>query len=377
MSETRGKIIQCKAAVCWEPRQPLSIETVEVEPPRGGEVRVRIAFTGICHSDAHILNGCIEAKLPVILGHEAAGVVESVGEGVTNFQEGDHVIAMFLPECNQCRCCTSGKTGTCEVFMDKNYANGLLMDGTSRFSIRGKTVYHFFDTSTFSQYTVIPAISLVKVNPVAPLEKICLLGCGIPTGYGTAVNTAPVKQGSVCAVWGLGCIGLACVMGCKAAGAARVIGVDINADKFELSKKFGVTEAVNPLDYDKPINEVLKEKTNGGLDFAFECVGTTKTMEQAFMSLHKGWGKLCVVGLAPDGDIIKVPPFELLYGRSITGALYGDHRRAKQVPELVNKYMRGEILIDEFITHTMPLDRINEAFDLQRDGKSLRSVVTM
>ncbi|CAC5408956.1 frmA [Mytilus coruscus] len=369
MSETKGKVIQCKAAVCWEARKPLTIETVEVAPPRGGEVRVRIAYTGICHSDAHILNGCISAKLPVILGHEAAGIVESVGDGVTNFEEGDHVMLMFLPECNQCRCCTSGKTGCCEVFMDKNYANGLLMDGTSRFTIKGKTLYHFFDTSTFSQYTVVPAISLVKINPAAPMEKVCILSCGIATGYGTAVNTAPVTPGSVCAVWGCGCIGLACIMGCKAAGAARIIGIDINPEKIENAKKFGITEGINPLDYEKPINEVLKEMTNGGLDFTFECVGTTKTMEQAFMSLHKGWGKLCVVGLAPDGDTIKVPPFELLYGRSITGALYGDFRRSKQVPDLVNMYMRGEIMLDEFITHTMPLDRINEAFDLMRDGK--------
>lgn len=377
MSETEGKTIQCKAAVCWEPKKPLSIETVEVAPPKAREVRVRVAYTGICHSDAHILNGCIAAKLPTILGHEAAGVVESVGPGVTKFEHGDHVMLCFLPECNECRCCKSGRTGTCDIFMDKNYAAGLLLDGTTRFSCRGKPAYHFFDTSTFSQYTVLPEISLIKINKEAPLDKVCLLSCGICTGYGTAVNTAKVQPGSTCAVWGCGCIGLAAIMGCKAAGASKIFAIDINPAKFEKAKLFGMTEGINPLDYDKPLSEVLIGKSNGGLDYAFECVGTTQTMEQAFNSLHKGWGLLSVVGLAPDGDKLKITPFELLYGRTITGALYGDFRRAKQIPEMVEKYMRKEIMIDEFITHTMDLDHINDAFELQRQGKSCRSVVKM
>lgn len=377
MSDTAGKSIQCKAAVCWEVNKPLSIETVDVAPPKAGEVRVKILYTGVCHSDLHFLNGSSPSRMPIILGHEGGGVIESLGEGVTDLQVGDHVIPLYLPQCYKCKSCKSGKTNICDEFLGKTHAMGVLLDGTSRFTCNGKPVYHLMDCSTFSQYAVLPVMSVVKIDPSAPLDKVCLLGCGIATGYGAALNTAKVEPGTTCAVWGLGPIGLSVVMGCKKAGASRIIGIDINPDKLELGKKFGLTEGINPKDHEKPLEQVLMEMTDGGLDYAFECIGNVNIMRTAFESCHKGWGKTIVIGIAPSADELVTKPFHFTMGKQMLGSIFGEWKGKDDVPKLVESYTKKDILIDEFVTHTMGLDNVNKAFDLMRDGKSLRSVINL
>lgn len=369
------QVISCKAAVAWEPKKPLSIETIEVAPPRAGEVRIKILATGVCHTDAYTLDGHdSEGVFPVILGHEGAGVVESVGEGVTKFAPGDHVIPLYIPQCFECKFCKSPKTNLCPKIR-ATQGKGLLPDGTTRFTCKGKQLYHFMGTSTFSEYTVVTDISLCKIDASAPLEKVCLLGCGISTGYGAAINTAKVEEGSSCAVWGLGAVGLATAMGCKAAGAKRIIGVDINPEKFKLGEKFGCTEFVNPKDYDKPIQQVLIEKTDGGLDYTFECVGNVQTMRAALESCSRGWGVSVIIGVAESGREISTRPFQLVTGRTWKGTAFGGWKSVESVPKLVTKYLNKELMVDEFITHTMSLDAINEAFTLMHEGKSLRTVV--
>ncbi|CAG0896650.1 unnamed protein product [Darwinula stevensoni] len=325
------QVIKCLAAVAWEPNKPLSIETVEVAPPKTHEVRVKIHSTGVCHTDLSTLSGINPDGpgnlFPTILGHEGAGVVESVGEGVTNVMPGDHVIPLWLPHCGTCHMCLSGKTNICEKAF-ATFLSGMLLDGTSRFTCNGKIIYHYVGTSTFSQYTVLPDISVVKVNPSARLDRVCLIGCGIPTGYGSVLNTAKVVEGSSVAVWGLGTIGLAAVMGARKAKAKRIIGIDINPEKFHIGKKFGCTEFVNPKDHgDRPIQEVLSEMTEGGLDYTFECIGNVQTMASpprvALESLRKGWGVSTIVGVAQRGLEISFTPFELLVGRRWTGSLFG------------------------------------------------------
>ncbi|XP_055629172.1 alcohol dehydrogenase class-3 [Toxorhynchites rutilus septentrionalis] len=375
MSDTAGKVISCKAAVAWEPKKPLAIETVEVAPPKAGEVRIKILATGVCHTDAYTLDGLdSEGVFPVILGHEGAGVVESFGEGVTKFKPGDHVIPLYIPQCFECKFCRSPKTNLCPKIR-ATQGKGLLPDGTTRFTCKGQQLYHFMGTSTFSEYTVVSEISLCKIDDSAPLEKVCLLGCGISTGYGAAINTANVEQGSSCAVWGLGAVGLATVMGCKAAGATRIIGVDINPEKFKLGEKFGCTEFVNPKDYDVPIQQVLVEKTDGGLDYTFECVGNVQTMRAALESCTRGWGVSVIIGVAESGREISTRPFQLVTGRTWKGTAFGGWKSVESVPKLVTKYLNKELMVDEFITHTMSLDDINKAFSLMHDGKSLRSVI--
>nr|XP_019534264.2 alcohol dehydrogenase class-3 [Aedes albopictus] len=375
MSNTAGQVISCKAAVAWEAKKPLSIETVEVAPPKAGEVRVKITASGVCHTDAYTLDGHdSEGIFPVILGHEGAGIVESVGEGVTKFKPGDHVIPLYIPQCFECKYCKSPKTNLCPKIR-ATQGKGVLPDGTSRFTCKGKQVYHFMGTSTFSEYTVVAEISLCKIDETAPLEKVCLLGCGIPTGYGAALNTAKVEKGSSCAIWGLGAVGLAAAMGCKAAGATRIIGVDINPEKFKLGEKFGCTEFVNPNDYDKPIQQVLVEKTDGGLDYTFECVGNVMTMRAALESCSRGWGVSVIIGVAESGREISTRPFQLVTGRTWKGTAFGGWKSVESVPKLVTSYMNKELMVDEFITHTMPVEKINEAFTLMHEGKSLRSIV--
>lgn len=375
MSNTAGQVISCKAAVAWEAKKPLSIETVEVAPPKAGEVRVKITASGVCHTDAYTLGGHdSEGIFPVILGHEGAGVVESVGEGVTKFKPGDHVIPLYIPQCFECKYCKSPKTNLC-VKIRATQGKGVLPDGTTRFTCKGQQVYHFMGTSTFSEYTVVAEISLCKIDEAAPLEKVCLLGCGIPTGYGAALNTAKVEKGSSCAIWGLGAVGLAAAMGCKAAGATRIIGVDINPAKFKLGEQFGCTEFVNPNDYDKPIQQVLIEKTEGGLDYTFECVGNVMTMRAALESSSRGWGVSVIIGVAESGREISTRPFQLVTGRTWKGTAFGGWKSVESVPKLVTSYMNKELMIDEFITHTMPVDKINEAFTLMHEGKSIRSIV--
>lgn len=371
------QVITCKAAVAWAEKQPLSIENVDVAPPREGEVRVKITATGVCHTDAYTLSGADpEGKFPVILGHEGAGIVESVGDGVTQFKAGDHVVPLYVPQCFECKFCKSPKTNLCQKIR-VTQGNGVMPDGTSRFTCKGQMVYHFMGTSCFAEYTVVAAISLCKVNEKAPLEKVGLLGCGISTGYGAALNTAKVEPGSICGIWGLGAVGLAAISGCKKAGASRIIAIDLNPDKFEIAKKFGATEFLKPKDYTKPIQEIIIEKTDGGCDFTFECVGNVATMRSALEACHKGWGISTIIGVAGAGQEISTRPFQLVTGRVWKGTAFGGWKSVESVPKLVDEYLRGELMIDEFITHTMPLEKVNEAFDLMHEGKSIRAIVTL
>lgn len=367
--------IKCKAAIAWGPGQPLSIEEVEVMPPQAGEVRVRIVATGVCHTDAFTLSGeDPEGVFPCILGHEGGGIVESVGEGVTSVKVGDHVIPLYTSECGECKFCKSGKTNLCQKIR-ATQGKGLMPDGTTRFSKDGQPIYHYMGTSTFSEYTVLPEISIAKVDPAAPLEEVCLLGCGVTTGIGAVMNTAKVKEGESVAIFGLGGIGLSAVIGARLAKAGRIIAIDINESKFELARKLGATDCINPNDYDKPIQEVIVELTDGGVDFSFECIGNVKVMRAALECCHKGWGESVIIGVAGAGQEISTRPFQLVTGRVWRGSAFGGVRGRSELPSYVQRYMQGEFRLDDFITHTMPLEQINEAFDLMHQGKSIRTVI--
>ncbi|THJ44758.1 S-(hydroxymethyl)glutathione dehydrogenase/class III alcohol dehydrogenase [Aeromonas veronii] len=367
--------IKCKAAIAWGPGQPLSIEEVEVMPPQAGEVRVRIVATGVCHTDAFTLSGeDPEGVFPCILGHEGGGIVESVGEVVTSVKVGDHVIPLYTPECGECKFCKSGKTNLCQKIR-ATQGKGLMPDGTTRFSKDGQPIYHYMGTSTFSEYTVLPEISIAKVDPAAPLEEVCLLGCGVTTGIGAVMNTAKVKEGESVAIFGLGGIGLSAVIGARLAKAGRIIAIDINESKFELARKLGATDCINPNDYDKPIQEVIVELTDGGVEFSFECIGNVKVMRAALECCHKGWGESVIIGVAGAGQEISTRPFQLVTGRVWRGSAFGGVRGRSELPSYVQRYMQGEFRLDDFITHTMPLEQINEAFDLMHEGKSIRTVI--
>ena len=367
--------IKCKAAIAWGPGQPLSIEEVEVMPPQAGEVRVRIVATGVCHTDAFTLSGeDPEGVFPCILGHEGGGIVESVGEGVTSVKVGDHVIPLYTPECGECKFCKSGKTNLCQKIR-ATQGKGLMPDGTTRFSKDGQPIYHYMGTSTFSEYTVLPEISIAKVNPAAPLEEVCLLGCGVTTGIGAVMNTAKVKEGESVAIFGLGGIGLSAIIGARLAKAGRIIAIDINESKFELARKLGATDCINPNNFDKPIQEVIVEMTDGGVDFSFECIGNVKVMRAALECCHKGWGESVIIGVAGAGQEISTRPFQLVTGRVWRGSAFGGVRGRSELPSYVQRYMQGEFKLDDFITHTMPLEQINEAFDLMHEGKSIRTVI--
>ncbi|XP_043468227.1 alcohol dehydrogenase class-3-like [Leptopilina heterotoma] len=375
MADMTGKVIKCRAAVAWKEKEPLSIEEIEVAPPKAHEVRIKVVSNGICHTDANTLDGFdAEGIFPCILGHEGAGLVESVGEGVKEFQPGDHVVPLFIPQCGECKFCKSPKTNLCSKIR-ATQVKGVMPDGTSRFTCKGKTLAHFMGCSTFSEYTVVADISLAKIDPTAPLDKVCLLGCGISTGYGAPLNTAKVEAGSTCAIWGLGAVGLATALGCKTAGASRIIGVDINSSKFEKAKVFGCTEFVNPKDHKKPIQEVLTEMTDGGLDYTFECVGNVQTMRAALESCHKGWGTSVIVGVAPSGQEISTRPFQLVTGRVWKGTGFGGWKSKESVPKLVKEYQAKKLILDKFVTHTLPLEKINEGFELLHSGNSLRTVI--
>ena len=367
--------IKCKAAIAWGPGQPLSIEEVEVMPPQAGEVRVRIVATGVCHTDAFTLSGeDPEGVFPCILGHEGGGIVESVGEGVTSVKVGDHVIPLYTPECGECKFCKSGKTNLCQKIR-ATQGKGLMPDGTTRFSKDGQPIYHYMGTSTFSEYTVLPEISIAKVDPAAPLEEVCLLGCGVTTGIGAVMNTAKVKEGESVAIFGLGGIGLSAIIGARLAKAGRIIAIDINESKFELARKLGATDCINPNTFDKPIQEVIVEMTDGGVDFSFECIGNVKVMRAALECCHKGWGESVIIGVAGAGQEISTRPFQLVTGRVWRGSAFGGVRGRSELPSYVQRYMQGEFKLDDFITHTMPLEQINEAFDLMHQGKSIRTVI--
>ena len=368
-------VITCKAAVAWEAGKPLSIEEVQVAPPKAGEVRIKIVATGVCHTDAFTLSGDDpEGVFPSILGHEGGGIVESVGEGVTSLKVGDHVIPLYTAECGKCKFCTSGKTNLCSAVRETQ-GKGLMPDGTTRFTCNGKEIFHYMGCSTFSEYTVLPEISLAKVNPTAPLEEVCLLGCGVTTGMGAVTKTAKVQEGDTVAIFGLGGIGLSAIIGATMAKAGRIICVDLNESKFELAKKLGATDCINPKDYDKPIQEVIVEMTDGGVDYSFECIGNVNVMRSALECCHKGWGESVIIGVAGAGQEISTRPFQLVTGRVWRGTAFGGVKGRSELPGIVEDYLAGKFALNDFITHTMGLEDINEAFDLMHEGKSIRSVI--
>jgi len=367
--------MKSRAAVAFEAGKPLEIVEVDVAGPKAGEVMVRIVATGVCHTDAYTLSGDDpEGLFPAILGHEGGGIVEEVGEGVTSVKPGDHVIPLYTPECRECSFCKSGKTNLCQAIR-ATQGRGLMPDETSRFSLNGRQLFHYMGTSTFSEYTVLPEISVAKISSEAPLEKVCLLGCGITTGIGAVLNTAKVQPGATVAVFGLGGIGLSVIQGAVMAGAARIVAIDINPDKFDMAKKLGATDCVNPKDYDDPIQNVIVDLTNGGVDYSFECIGNVKVMRAALECCHKGWGESIIIGVAGGGQEIATRPFQLVTGRVWRGTAFGGVRGRTELPGYVEKYMSGDINLDDMVTHTMGLEDINEAFDLMHDGKSIRSVV--
>lgn len=367
--------MKSRAAVAWKANQPLSLEEVDVAAPRAGEVLVRLVATGVCHTDAYTLSGADpEGLFPVILGHEGAGVVEAIGAGVTSVRVGDHVIPLYTPECKQCKFCLSGKTNLCQAIR-ATQGKGLMPDGSSRFSCNGQTLLHYMGTSTFSEYTVLPEIAVAKINPKAPLDKVCLLGCGITTGIGAVLNTAKVEAGATVAVFGLGGIGLSVIQGAVMAQAGRIIAIDINTDKFTMARQLGATDCINPQDHAASIQEVIVELTNGGVDYSFECIGNTQVMRAALECCHKGWGESIIIGVAAAGAEISTRPFQLVTGRVWKGSAFGGVKGRSQLPDYVEQYLQGQLKIDEMITHTLPLESINQAFDWMHQGKSIRSVV--
>ena len=368
-------MIKSRAAVAFEANKPLEIVEVDVAPPQEGEVLVRIVATGVCHTDAYTLSGADpEGLFPTILGHEGGGIVEAVGPGVKNLEVGDHVIPLYTAECGECKFCTSGKTNLCGA-VRATQGKGVMPDGTSRFSYNGQPLYHYMGCSTFSEYTVLPEISLAKIPKEAPLEKVCLLGCGVTTGIGAVMNTAKVEEGATVAIFGLGGIGLAAIIGATMAKASRIIAIDINPGKFDIAKQLGATDVVNPNDYDKPIQEVIVEMTDGGVDYSFECIGNVKVMRAALECCHKGWGESIIIGVAGAGEEISTRPFQLVTGRVWKGSAFGGVKGRTELPGYVAKAEKGEIPLDVFITHEMPLEDINKAFDLMHEGKSIRTVI--
>ncbi|MGE0624514.1 MAG: S-(hydroxymethyl)glutathione dehydrogenase/class III alcohol dehydrogenase [Pseudomonadales bacterium] len=365
--------METKAAVAFAAGQPLQVETVTLEGPKAGEVLVEVKATGICHTDAFTLSGDDpEGLFPSIMGHEGAGVVLEVGEGVKSLKPGDHVIPLYIPECRACKACTSGKTNLCVAIRDTQ-GRGLMPDGTSRFSLGGERLFHYMGTSTFSNHTVVPEIALAKIREDAPFDKVCYIGCGVTTGIGAVINTAKVEPGANVAVFGLGGIGLNVIQGARMVGANRIIGVDLNPSKVPLATKFGMTDFVNPKDGD-PVAAIV-DLTDGGADYSFECIGNVNTMRQALECCHRGWGVSTIIGVAGAGQEISTRPFQLVTGRVWKGTAFGGAKSRTQVPKIVDWYMDGKINIDDLITHTMPLKEINTAFDLMHEGRSIRSVV--
>lgn len=371
----RETIMKSRAAVAFSAGKPLELVEIDVQDPKAGEVLVRIVATSVCHTDAYTLSGADpEGLFPAVLGHEGAGIVEAIGEGVTSLKVGDHVIPLYTAECRQCKFCLSGKTNLCGS-VRATQGKGVMPDGTSRFSLNGQPLFHYMGTSTFSEYTVLPEVSLAKVSKEAPLDKICLLGCGVTTGIGAVFNTAKVTPGSTVAVFGLGAIGLAVIQGSVLAKASRIIAIDLNPDKFELARQFGATDFVNPKDYSDPIQQVIVNMTDGGVDYSFECIGNVNVMRSALEACHKGWGESIIIGVAGAGQEISTRPFQLVTGRVWKGSAFGGVKGRTQLPDYVERYMKGDIKIDEFITHEMPFEKINEAFDLLHHGKSIRTVL--
>jgi S-(hydroxymethyl)glutathione dehydrogenase/alcohol dehydrogenase len=365
-----------RAAVAFEAGKPLSIETVQLDGPREGEVLVEIKATGICHTDEFTRSGADpEGLFPAILGHEGAGVVVDTGPGVSSVSKGDHVIPLYTPECRQCDYCLNPKTNLCQAIRSTQ-GQGLMPDGSSRFSLGGDKLFHYMGTSTFANFTVLPEIALAKVREDAPFDKICYIGCGVTTGLGAVMNTAKVEPGSNVVIFGLGGIGLNVIQGARLVGANMIVGVDLNADKKAIAERFGMTHFVNPKEVEGDLVAYLVDLTGGGADYSFECIGNVTTMRQALECAHKGWGESVIIGVAGAGQEISTRPFQLVTGRVWRGTAFGGARGRTDVPKIVDWYMDGKIEIDPMITHTMPLDDINNGFDLMHKGESIRSVVT-
>ena len=370
-------MIRTRAAVATAAGKPLSIESVEVEPPRAGEVLVEIKATGLCHTDAFTLTGADpEGLFPAILGHEGAGLVVEVGAGVTTLRPGDHVIPLYTPECRQCKSCLSGKTNLCTAIR-ATQGKGVMPDGSSRFRLNGEPVFHYMGCSTFSQHTIVPEIALAKIREDAPFDKVCYIGCGVTTGIGAVINTARVQAGENVAVFGLGGIGLNVIQAARMVGADKIIGIDLNPAREEIARKFGMTHFVNPdvVGRDKVV-QAVQDLTDGGVDFSFECIGNVQVMRQALECCHRGWGQSIIIGVAGAGQEIATRPFQLVTGRVWKGTAFGGAKGRRDVPKIVDWYMEGKIDIDSLITHVMPLEQINHGFDLMHEGKSIRGVVT-
>ncbi|KAG4389613.1 hypothetical protein GLYMA_06G122600v4 [Glycine max] len=413
-SSTVGQVIKCKAAVSWEAGKPLVIEEVEVAPPQAGEVRLKILYTSLCHTDVYFWEAKGQTPLfPRIFGHEAGGIVESVGEGVTHLKPGDHALPVFTGECGECPHCKSEESNMCDLLRINTDRGVMIHDSQTRFSIKGQPIYHFVGTSTFSEYTVVHAGCVAKVNPAAPLDKICVLSCGICTGLGATINVAKPKPGSSVAIFGLGAVGLAAAEGARISGASRIIGVDLVSSRFEegsvffffqqvledsaqhklndysfiddislflfflAAKKFGVNEFVNPKDHDKPVQEVIAAMTNGGVDRAVECTGSIQAMISAFECVHDGWGVAVLVGVPNKDDAFKTHPVNFLNERTLKGTFYGNYKPRTDLPSVVEKYMNGELELEKFITHTVPFSEINKAFDYMLKGESIRCIIRM
>ncbi|XP_056422784.1 alcohol dehydrogenase 1-like isoform X2 [Hyla sarda] len=375
MNKLACLIIQCRAAVAWSPNQPLTIEEVEVQPPKAHEVRIKIVSSGICRTDDHVIQGNMKnIDFPVILGHEGAGIVESVGEHVTDLKPGDKVIPLCMPQCGKCSSCINPNTNCC-LKTHISVAQNVMPDKTTRFSCKGKVVYHFLWTSTFSEYTVVPIDAVAKIDDRAPLDKACLFGCGFPTGYGAAVNTAKVTPSSTCAIFGLGAIGLSAIIGCKLSGALRIIAIDINSSKFEKAMAFGATECINPKDYSKPIEEVIMEMTGLGVHYSFECIGKTDVMRAALECTHMGYGTSVIIGDAPPDAHITFDPYLLFTGRTWKGSIFGGWKSKDHIPRLVSDYLSHKFNLDGLVSHTLPFHRINEGFHLLQSGQSIRTIL--
>nr|XP_006208997.2 alcohol dehydrogenase 1-like [Vicugna pacos] len=371
--DTAGKIITCRAAIAWAANS-LSIEKVQVEPPKAGEVRIKMTSSGICSSDDHILKGLSPVNFPLIPGHEGAGIVESIGKGVRSVKPGDKVLTLPIPQCRECSSCLHPKGNFCEK-QDILPSSGLMLDGTSRFTCKGEKIYHSFGTSTFSEYTVVHEIAVAKIDDAAPMDKICVISCAVPTGYGAAVHSAKVTPGSTCVIFGLGGVGLAIVMGCKASGAARIIGVDINEEKFPWARALGVTDCLNPQNLKKPVQEVVMEMTGVGVDFAFEAIGLPETMTAAWDCCHLSYGVCVILGWAPQNSQLSLDATKVITGRTLKGVALGGYKTRDCVPQLVTDYLRNKINIGPLITHQLPFEQLHKAFELYHAGKTIRCVL--
>ncbi|XP_026365381.1 alcohol dehydrogenase 1-like [Ursus arctos] len=372
--DTSGKTITCRAAVAWAANSTLSIEEVQVEPPKAGEVRIKVTSTGICGSDDHAIKGLLSAVFPYIPGHEGAGIVESIGKGVSSVKPGDKVLTLIIPQCRECSSCLHPKGNFCEK-QDALSSSGLMLDGTSRFTCKGKKIHHSFRTSTFTEYTVVLEIAVAKIDAAAPMDKVSAISCEVPTGYGAAVHSAKVTCGSTCVVYGLGGIGSAIVMGCKASGAARIIGVDINEEKFPRARALGVTDCLNPRKLKKPVQQVVMEMTGVGVDFAFEAIGLPDVMLAAWDSCHLSHGVCLIVGVAPSNSKLSLDASKIFSGRTLKGVCLGDYKTRDCIPQLVTDYLQNKINIDPLVTHQLPFDQLHKAFELYHAGKTIRCIL--